>query len=531
MKLPRGHRARHVKHRLYGNSGDPATLLWQVLFRNSTRVCQSTNQKEVRQMVRRESDSTIVLMIMGNAMGGKGGYMTSILMRKQMLHAEVGKQMITKLARIAEVARTRPKERFTSLVHLLNKQTLRGCYYELPADKAAGIDGQTKEMYEFNLETNLEDLVARMKRQAYKPQASRRTYIKKDENSFRPLGIPAFEDKIVQKAIGKILNAIYEQKFKEHSFGFRPRRSQHQALRALDKIIMHPQMSYVVDADIKGFFNHVDHEWLIKFLEHDIADPNFLRLIKRFLRAGIMEDGKYEQTIEGTPQGGVISPILANIYLHYVLDLWFEIYVKRKMCKGKANIVRFADDFVCCFEREDDARNFYAELIIRLKKFNLSIAEEKTKIIRFGRGSENKPGDGTNGKPGTFDFLGFQHYWGKGKSGKYRLKRKTSPKKLKMRIKEFTDWIRKNRHMPEQELVEAIRRKLIGHYQYYGVSDNFDGIKSYFRTVKYLIWKWRNRRSQKRSFTWEKFNMFLMRVQLPQPKIMVNLFSSKVVSL
>lgn len=435
--------------------------------------------------------------------------------------------MITKLARIAEIAKTKPKERFTSLVHLLNKQALMECYLELPADKAVGIDGQTKEEYGYNLETNLEDLVARMKRQAYKPQASRRTYIPKDKNSVRPLGIPAFEDKIVQKAMGKVLNAIYEQKFKTFSYGFRPGRSQHQALQGLDKIIMHPRCRYVVDADIKGYFNHVDHDWLMKFLEHDIADPNFLRLVRRFLKAGIMEDGKFEETSEGTPQGGVISPILANVYLHYVLDLWFDVYVKQRMCKGKAEMIRFADDFVCCFEKEDDARLFYAELLQRLQKFNLSIAEEKTKIIRFGRGSENEHGDGGNGKPGTFDFLGFRHYWGKGKNGRYRLKRKTSPKKFHMRIKEFTAWIQQNRHMPEQELVEAIRRKLRGHYQYYGVSDNFDGIKAYFREVLFLTRKWRNRRSQKRSFTIEKFNMFLARNPLPEPKIMVNLFSSK----
>lgn len=431
--------------------------------------------------------------------------------------------METKLARIAEVARTRPKERFTSLVHLLNKQALMECYFELPKGKAAGIDGQTKEEYGINLETNVEDLVARMKRQAYKPQASRRTYIPKDETTVRPLGIPAFEDKIVQRALSKILTAIYEQKFKGFSFGFRPSKSQHQALRALDKVIMHPKSQYVVDADIKGFFNHVDHEWLIRFLEHDIADPNFLRLIKRFLKAGIMEEGTFEETNKGTPQGGVISPILANVYLHYVLDLWFDIYVKRQLCKGKAEIIRFADDFVCCFETEEDARNFYAELIQRLKKFKLSIAEEKTKIIRFGRSTEN----GGNGKPGIFDFLGFRHYWGKGKNGKYRLKRKTSPKKFRMKIKAYKQWIRKNRHMDEKELVESIKRKLRGHYQYYGVSDNFEGINSYYRAVLYLTWKWRNRRSQKRTFTLEKFKKFLLRNPLPEPKIVVNLFSSK----
>lgn len=247
-------------------------------------------------------------------------------------------QIDTRLSRIAEVAKTRPKERFTSLAHVLDKQTLWDCHLELPADKATGVDEVTKAEYEENLEANLDELVARMKRQAYKPQPSRRTYIPKDEKNLRPLGIPAYEDKIVQKALNKVLNAIYEQKFLDCSYGFRPGRSQHQALRALDSIIMGQPIRYVVDADIKGFFNHVDHDWLMKFLEHDIADPNFLRMIRRFLKAGIMEDGKFEETHEGTPQGGLISPILGNVYLHYVLDLWFEVHVKKHLCKGKATL-------------------------------------------------------------------------------------------------------------------------------------------------------------------------------------------------
>ena len=436
--------------------------------------------------------------------------------------------METRLSRIAEIAKTKPKERFTSLAHLLDKQMLWDSHLELEANKATGIDGVTKAAYEANLEANLDDLVARMKRQAYKPQPSRRTYIPKDEKSQRPLGIPAYEDKIVQKGMCKILNAIYEQKFLNSSYGFRPGRGQHQALRELDRILMGQPIRYVVDADIKGFFNHVDHEWLMKFLEHDIADPNFLRLIRRFLKAGIIEAGVYEETQEGTPQGGLISPICGNVYLHYVLDLWFEVQVKGRLCRGAAVMVRFADDFVCGFEREEDAQTFYQELIERLKKFNLSVAEEKTKIIRFGRGSERESGKEGRGKPGTFDFLGFRHIWGKGKSGKYRLLRKTSPKKFRTRVKEFKTFIQRNRHMREDELVEAVRRKLNGHYQYYGVSDNSRGVQAYYGAVLYLIRKWRNRRSQKRTFTIEKINEFLKRNPLPLPKIKVNLFASKV---
>lgn len=434
--------------------------------------------------------------------------------------------MDTRLARIAEVAKTRPKERFTSLAHLLNKQMLWDCHLELPADKATGVDGITKREYEANLEGNLDDLVERMKRQAYKPQASRRTYIPKDEKSQRPLGIPAYEDKIVQRAMSKVLNAIYEQKFMDCSFGFRPGRGQHQALRRLDDLIMRQPTRFVVDVDIKGFFNHVDHQWLRKFLENDIADPNFLRLIWRFLKAGIMEDGVFEETNEGTPQGGIISPILANVYLHYVLDLWFEVHVKRRLCKGAAGMVRFADDFVCCFEFEEDAKKFYEALVERLNIFNLTIAEEKTKIIRFGLGSEVEYKRAGLKEPSTFDFLGFRHFWGKGKSGKYRLLRKTSPKKFRAKVKEFKMWVRSNRHLPEEELMDGVRRKLRGHYQYYGVSDNFQGIKAYHEAVCNLIWKWRNRRSQKRSFTLEKFKQSLDRNPLPRPQIRVNLYAS-----
>jgi RNA-directed DNA polymerase len=434
-------------------------------------------------------------------------------------------KMETKLARIAEIAKTKPTERFTSLAHMLDKQMLWDCHLELPAGKATGIDRVTKEKYEEHLEENIEDLLARLKRKGYKPQASRRTYIPKDEKSLRPLGIPSYEDKIVQKGINEILQAIYEQDFLDFSYGFRPGRGQHDALRALDQIIMRKPIRYVVDADIRGFFTKVDHGWMMKFLEHRIADPNLLSLIRRFLKAGIVEDGHFEPTEEGTPQGGIISPILANVYLHYALDLWFEVAVK-KACRGKAGMVRFADDFVCCFEREEDANGFYASLITRLKKFGLEMAEEKTKILRFGIGSEMECKKIGLNKPETFDFLGFKHYWGKGKSGRFRLMRKTSPKKFRIKIKEFKLWIRNNRHMSEDDLVKILKSKLVGHYQYYGVTDNYRGINKYYDQILRLTLKWRNRRSQKRSFTLEKFKLFRKRNPLPLPCIRVNLFSS-----
>ncbi|MBT2290985.1 group II intron reverse transcriptase/maturase [Paenibacillus albidus] len=434
--------------------------------------------------------------------------------------------MDTQLSRIAKAARNRPKERMTSLVHLLDKQRLWDCHLEMQGDKAAGVDGVTKAEYERELESNLEDLISRMKRQAYKPKPSRRTYIPKENGDKRPLGIPSYEDKLVQKAMSQILNAIYEEKFLPCSYGFRPGRSQHQALQALDRLIMKQGVRYIVDVDIKGFFNHVDHKWLKRFLEHDIADLNFLRLVARFLKGGVMEEGKYLETVEGTPQGGNLSPILANVYLHYVLDLWFEIEIKGRQCRGKAGMVRFADDFVCGFEREEEAKAFYEALEERMGKFNLTIAEEKTKLIRFGYGAEVDCKRAGLTKPGTFDFLGFRHIWGKGKSGKYRLIRKTSPKKFRLRVKEFTRWARQNRHLPEWMFVDTVRRKLRGHYQYYGVSDNWHGVSRYYSLVIKAIWKWRNRRSQKRTFTLEKFKAFLARNPLPEPCIMVNLYAT-----
>ena len=293
--------------------------------------------------------------------------------------------METKLKRIAEAARLRPEEKFTSLAHLINKETIIECHKEMLKNKAAGIDEVTKEEYELKLESNVEDLISRMKRQAYKPQAVRRVYIPKPgTEKKRPLGIPAYEDKLVQAALAKILNAIYEQDFLECSFGFRPNRGCHDALKVLDKILNRKEINYVVDVDIKGFFDHVDHEWLMKFLQHRIADPNILRLVTRFLKSGIMEAGIKHDTSEGTPQGGVCSPILGNIYLHYTLDLWFEKRI-RKTCRGMAYMVRYADDTVFCFQYEEDAKEFYSQIIKRLEKFNLEVADEKTKIVSLGK--------------------------------------------------------------------------------------------------------------------------------------------------
>lgn len=432
--------------------------------------------------------------------------------------------MKTKLARIAEMASADPKLRFTSIGHLIDATALMESHRAMETGKATGVDGVTKETYETNLVANVENLVKRLKQKSYRPQPARRTYIPKDEKSMRPLGIPAYEDKLVQHALKRVLEAIYEQDFMDFSYGFRPNRSMHDALKRLNGIIEREKINYVVDADIKGFFNHVDHEWLMKFLDLRIGDPNIHRLVRRMLKAGIQEDGEFEPTEEGTPQGSVVSPMLANVYLHYVLDIWFEVVVK-KQCRGQAELVRFADDFVGCFEYKEDAERFYAALRTRIGRFNLSLAEEKTKIIEFGRFAEANRKKSGEGKSETFTFLGFIHYGSKSQRGAFRVKRKTSGKKFKQKVKAMKTWIKANRHMEQKLLLKTLRSKLVGHYRYYGITDNFEKIHAYYDITINLLLKWLNRRSQKKSFSKERFFEILPHFKLPKPRIYVNIYA------
>ncbi len=402
------------------------------------------------------------------------------------------------------------------LMKYINKENLRRQHNEQERKKATGIDKVDKRKYGESLENNLERLIGDMKTFSYKPQPVRRTYIPKaNSDKLRPLGIPAYEDRLVQGAFAEVLQEVYEKIFLDCSYGFRPNKDCHQAIKELDNIIMRKKVNYVVDADIKDFFSNVNHEWLIKFLEHTIEDQSFIRYIKRFLTSGIMEEGKFIESDKGTPQGGLISPILANVYLHYVLDLWFKLDVKVR-CRGEAYIIRYADDLVCCFELEEDANRFFQELKGRLGKFNLELAEDKSKIIPFGKNTENNKE--------TFDFLGFTHKDSKGRKGQYKLLHTTSQKKLKGKRASAKQWIRQNIHLPIEELIKQLNRKLVGHYRYYGISDNYNRLKSYMNYVKFQLYKWLKRRSQKDKTNIERFRKILEYNPIAEPKIYFSLW-------
>lgn len=429
----------------------------------------------------------------------------------------------TKLAVKAKLAREKAGGVFTNLLYLVNEAFLAQCYGELRAGAAPGIDGVSYQEYGEKLADNLAELVGRMKRWQYRPQPVKRVLIPKDEKSMRPLGIPAVEDKIVQLAIKKILEANYEPYFLGVSYGFRPGRGGHQALKALHERIMRKPVNYIVEADIKGFFDNVNHKQLMACLKQRIRDRGFLRLIGRFLRAGVMEEGKYLESEKGTPQGGVLSPMLANIYLHALLDVWFEGKLKRGI-RGYAELIRFADDFVICVQYREDAEKILAAIRERFAKGGLELAQEKTRLVEFGRYAEERS-ERRGEKPGTFDFLGFTHYCTKTRDGStFKVGRKTSRKKFRQKLRVFSMWLRKERHKAIALWWPQVRAKLLGHYQYYGISENYRSVNTYYRRVLRLIHEWLNRRSQRRSHNWKSFNQYLERHPLPKPKIYCSLY-------
>ena len=437
--------------------------------------------------------------------------------------------MPTKLALISQRAQKEPRCQFTSLAHLLDAGFLKQCYFGLGRDRASGIDRVTWKEYGEHLDENLDDLEERMKAKRYKPLPAKRVYIPKDEHSVRPLGLPALEDKIVQKGIARILEAIYEADFLDSSYGFRPKRDCHQAINAVDKTIMTRPINHVIDADIKGFFDNVSHEWMVKFLEVRIKDPSFLLLIRRFLKAGYLEAGRIVATDRGTPQGGNLSPILSNIFLHYVLDLWFEKRIKAQT-RGVCYVVRYADDFICMVQYVDDARHIEQALRERFAQFELELHPEKTRVISFGR-FERENAKRQKRSPNTFDFLGFTHYCSMSRKGRFLVNRKTSRKKFRKKCQEMNAWLKAIRNLVKtKEWWPILRAKLRGHYQYYGVSGNMASLKRYYTITLKLVLKWLNRRSQRKSFNWARFKEYLKHYPLPTPHITCNLYTMSSVS-
>ena len=435
--------------------------------------------------------------------------------------------LIAELHRIKQTVEAKATQtKVMNLASAINPRTVKAIHNMTDGKKAAGIDGVTKSEYEARLDENIESVVSRMKTGSYKPHASRRTYIDKPgSRNKRPLGISCYEDKLVEKAVAQLLEIVYEPRFLSCSFGYRPEKNCHQAIREVVEMIHYRKTSYVVEADIRSFFDTLNHEWLIKFLEHDIADRKFIEIIRKLLKAGIMENGKVLIKEEGSPQGGGASAALANIYLHYVLDLWFERAVK-KYCRGEAYLIRYADDFVCCFQYKGEAERFYAALIKRMAKFNLELAPEKTRILEFGRfAAESRKARG-DGKPETFSFLGFTFYCTTdGRKKFFRVKVKTDRKKLISKLKKLNLWLKENRHLPLKDIIERINQSLRGHYQYYGVTDNAKSLERFEYLVRSLLFKWLNRRSQRRSYNWDIFNARIMVIfPLLKPKITVSLF-------
>lgn len=403
-----------------------------------------------------------------------------------------------------------------TLIHYVNKETLVKQHGKQQSNKATGVDRMTKEEYGANLETNIEKLLEKMKKFSYRPQAVRRAYIPKSDGNLRPLGIPSYEDKLVQGCMTEVLTEIYENKFLEFSYGFRPNKNCHQAIKEIHKTIMAKKVNFILDCDIKGFFDNVDHKWLMKFLENDIGDKNFLRYIVRFLKSGVMEDMKCYESDKGTPQGGLISPVLANVYLHYVLDLWFKYLKEKGIIKGEVYLIRYADDFVVMFQYKEQAEKFYKMLIKRLAKFGLEITEDKTRIIPFGRYFGTKE---------TFDFLGFMHYNGTTRTGRYMVGHKISKKKKKTKKQAIKQWIKEHRHLGFEEIIKKINRKIIGLYAYYGINGMIRELQNLRNYVGITIYHVMRKRSQRNKLTKEQFSKIMELFPLARPRVYHNIYA------
>ena len=429
-----------------------------------------------------------------------------------------GKRVSQGLGGVRRVARERKQERFTALLHHLTVDLLRDSYYALKRNAAPGVDGVRWSEYEDGLEGRLIDLHGRVHRGAYRAQPSRRVYIPKADGRERPLGIAALEDKIVQQAVVTILNQIYEVDFRGFSYGFRPGRSPHQALDALNVGIQRKRVNWILDADIRGFFDNMDHEWTMKFVAHRVADNRVLRLIRKWLKAGVSEDGEWSETKVGTPQGAVASPLLANVYLHYVFDLWAEVW-REKAAQGDMIVVRYADDLVVGFEHRADAERFLKEFQERLAKFGLEIHPEKTRLIEFGRFAQVNRQRRGEGKAETFTFLGFTHYCGSNSKGQFEVWRRTAAKRMKAKLQTIKQELRRNLHEPVGVVGAWLKRVVAGYYRYHAVPGNREALGRFRDRLCRLWWQALRRRSQKRRPGWDRLRPVFNR-WIPRPRIL-----------
>ena len=436
------------------------------------------------------------------------------------------KYVCTVQQRIAELARERPQECFTALNHYLSVDWLKAAYERVKPRSAPGVDGQSWSEYGKNLEENLRQLLDRVKSGRYFAPPVKRVHIPKDEKETRPIGMPTIEDKVLQRAYVMLLEPIYEQDFKYFSYGFRPGRSAHEALACIWSQCMNRGMEWILEVDIRKYFDTIKKACLRTFLDRRVRDGVIRRMIGKWLAAGVWEKGQMSYPEDGTPQGGVISPMLSNIYLHEVLDCWFVEEVLPRM-KGKVFLVRFADDFIVGFEKKEDADKVYRVLFQRFAKYGLSLHPEKTRLVPFGRPEETKDAPGHGPKPGTFDFLGFTHYWGKSREGRWMVRRTTMRKRFRRGLKAISQWCRASRHEPLLRQVEVLGRKLKGHFGYYGLTGNFVSLQR-FRGEVIAIWrKWLARRGDPKGMSWERMHKLLAFFYIPEARVVHSIYTAK----
>jgi group II intron reverse transcriptase/maturase len=432
--------------------------------------------------------------------------------------AQKREALSSRLSWVNEVAKRDKQARFTSLLHHVNVEALERSFRRLKRKASAGIDGTTVASYEQDLQERLRDLCSRVHSGRYRALPVRRVYIPKSDGGQRPLGVPALEDKVVQGAVTEVLNVIYEADFKGFSYGFRPGRSPHKALAALHTAVMTQCVNWVLDADIRSFFDSVDHEWLLRMISHRVADRRILRIIRKWLRAGVLEANEWKATEQGTPQGAAVSPLLANIFLHYVLDLWVDQW-RRRHARGRVVIVRYCDDFVMGFQYETDARKMLVALKERLAKFSLELNEAKTRLIEFGRLPALRRSKRGERRPETFAFLGFTHYCGWTRDRRFILHRKSESKRLTRKLHELRTEARRLMHVPVEAQHRWLVRVLRGHYNYYGLPGNYRALAGFFWQVQTLWYRALRRRDRRRSLTWKRFYKFLARYPLPVPRV------------